>query len=142
MGPDTNVTYQTVNLFRSDKCFIYLISDVPNYIWWNQHNTAYAIPVKVDTLDTCRVMICSYFGIAFLLFFMDIENAVYKSCQNNKIVFINGLTFDITNIENNKSLEFEWKSMLAPPRYVNDWRFLWLCNVSLKSYQDWLNSVQ
>ena len=31
MNPDA-VTYQTVNLFRSDKCFICFISDVPHYI--------------------------------------------------------------------------------------------------------------
>ena len=30
MNPDTDVTYQTVNLFSSDKCFVYLISDVPH----------------------------------------------------------------------------------------------------------------
>ena len=32
MNPDTDVTYQTVNLFCSGKCFIYFISDVPHYI--------------------------------------------------------------------------------------------------------------
>ena len=32
MKPDAYVTYQTVNLFSSGKCFIYLISDVPHYI--------------------------------------------------------------------------------------------------------------
>ena len=32
MNPDADVTYQTVNLFSSDKCFIYLITDVPHYI--------------------------------------------------------------------------------------------------------------
>ena len=32
--------------------------------------------------------------------------------------------------------------MLAPLRSVNDWRFSWLRNVFLKSFQDWLNSVQ
>ena len=30
MNPDTDVTYQTVNLFSSDKCFVYFISDVPH----------------------------------------------------------------------------------------------------------------
>ena len=30
MNPDTDVTYQTVNLFSSNKCFIYFISDVPH----------------------------------------------------------------------------------------------------------------
>ena len=46
-------------------------------------------------------------GIAFLLFFMKIENAVYTSFQNNMLFFINGLNFDIMNIQNNQSLEFE-----------------------------------
>ena len=34
-SPDTDVTYQTVNFFSSDKCFIYFIFDVPRYIPWN-----------------------------------------------------------------------------------------------------------
>ena len=71
MNPDADVTYQTVNLFSSDKCFTYFISDVPHYIPSNQHNTVCTILVKVDVLDTCGAMICSYFGIAFLLFFMN-----------------------------------------------------------------------
>ena len=32
MNPDADVTYETVNFFSSDKCFIYFISDVPHYI--------------------------------------------------------------------------------------------------------------
>ena len=32
MNPDADVTYQTVNLFSSDKCFICFISDCPHYI--------------------------------------------------------------------------------------------------------------
>ena len=98
--------------------------------------------IKVDILDTCAAMICSYFGIAFMLFFIRIENAVYTSCQNSVLLFINGLTFDIMNTQNNHSLESEWKPMLGPLRPVNDWRFSWLHNVSLKLLQDWLNSVQ
>ena len=98
--------------------------------------------IKVDILDTCGAMICSYFGIAFLLFFIKIENAVYTSCQNSTLLFINGLIFDIMNTQNNQSLESEWKPMLAPLRSVNDQRFSWLRNVFLKSFQDWLNSVQ
>ena len=69
-----------------------------------QHCT---ILVKVDVLDICGVMNCSYFGIAFLLFFMKIENTVYTSFQNSTLLFINGLIFDIMNIYNNQSLEFE-----------------------------------
>ena len=79
MNSDANVTYQTVSLFSSDKCFIYFISDVPHYIQSNQHNTVCTILVKVDVLDTFGAMICSYFGIPFLLFFMKIENTVYTS---------------------------------------------------------------
>ena len=142
MNPDADVTYQTVNLFSSDKCFIYFISDVPHYIRWNQHNTVCTILVKVDVLDTCGAMICSYSGIASLLFFMKIENAVYTSFQNSTLLFINGLIFDIMNIYNNQSLEFEWIPMLAPLKSVSDWRFSWLHNVFLKPFQDWLDSVQ
>ena len=50
MNPDADVTYQTFNLFSSEKCFIYFISDVRHYI---RHNTICTIPVKVDVLDTC-----------------------------------------------------------------------------------------
>ena len=32
MNPDADVTYQTVNLCSSDKCFICFISDCPHYI--------------------------------------------------------------------------------------------------------------
>ena len=88
-----------------------------------QHNTVCTIPVKVDVLDTCGARICLYFGIASLLFFMKIENTVYISSQNNTLLFINGLIFDIMNIQNNQSLEFEWLPMLPPLRSVNDRRF-------------------
>ena len=133
MNPDADVTYQTVNLFSSDKCFIYFISDVPHYIRSNQHNTVCTILVKVDVLDTCGAMICSYFGIAFLLFFMKIENTVYTSFQNITLLFINGSIFDIMNIQNNQSFEFEWIPVLL--RSVNDRSFSWIRNVFLKSFQ-------
>ena len=123
---DADATYQTVNLFSSDKCFIYFISDILHYIRWNQHNDVCAILVKVDVLDTCGAMICWYFGIAFMLFFLTTENAVYTSFQNSTLSFINGLIFDIMNIQNNPSLELEWTPILAPLRSINDWRFSWL----------------
>ena len=63
--------------------------------------------INVDILDTCGAMICSYFGVAFVLFFIKIENAVYTSCQKSTVLFINGLIFDIMNTQNNQSLEFE-----------------------------------
>ena len=142
MNPDADVTYQTVNLFSSDKCFINFISDVPHYIWWNQHNTVFTILVEVDVLDTCGAIICSYFGIGFLLFFMKIENMLYTSFQNSTPLFINGLIFDIMNIQGNQFLEFEWIPMLALLRSVINRRVSLLFNVFLKSFQDWLNSVQ
>ena len=96
----------------------------------------------INIIDTCGAMICSNFGIAFLLFFVRIENVVYTSCQNRALLFINGLIFDFMNNENNQSLEFEWKPLLAPLRSVNDQSFSWLRNVFLKLFQNWLNSVQ
>ena len=63
------------------------------------YNTLYNSGIKVDILDTCGAMICSYFGIVFLLFFIKIENAVYSSCQNSTLLFINGLIFDIMNTQ-------------------------------------------
>ena len=134
MNLDADALYQTVNFFSSVKCVIYFISDVLHYIRWNQHSTVCTILVNVDVLDTCGAMICSHFGIAFLLLFMKIENAIYTSFQNSTFLFINGLIFDIMNIRNNQSLEFEWISMLGPIRSVNDWRISWLRNAFLKSF--------
>ena len=111
---------------------------LPHYIRWNQHNTVCTILVKVHVLGTRGPMICSYFGIAFLLFFMEIENTVYTSFQNSTLLFIDGFIFDIMNIQNNQSLEFEWIPMLAPLISVSDRKFSWL----FKSLQDWLKSVQ
>ena len=109
----------------------------------NQHNTVCTILVKIDVLDTCWAMICSYFGIIFLLLFKKIENVVYTCFQNSMLFFINGFIFDIMNIQNHQCLEFEWVPMLAPfIRSANDLRFPWLCNVFVKSLQHWLNSVQ
>ena len=72
----------------------------------------------------------SYTGIAFLLFFMKIENVVYTTCQNSTPFIITGLIFEhIMNTQNNQSLEFEWKPMVAPLWSVNDQRFSWLHNV-------------
>ena len=67
----------------------------------------YSSGIKVDILDTRGAMICSYFGTAFLLFFIKIENAVYTSCQNSTLLFINGLMFDTMNTQNISTLEFE-----------------------------------
>ena len=109
----------------------------------NYHNTVCTILVKIDVLNTCGAMICSYFGIVFLLLFKKIENAVYICFQNSMLLFINGFIFDIINNQNNHSLEFEWVPMLAPfIRSVNNWRFPLLRNVFVKSFRDGLNSVQ
>ena len=105
------------------------------------YNSAHCL-CSIHVHDTCGAMICSYFRIAFLLIFMKIENTVYTSFKNSTLLFINGLIFDIMNIQNNQSLEFEWIPLLAPLRSVSDQRFSWLCNIFLKSFQDWMNSVQ
>ena len=140
MNRDTDVTYQTVNLFSSDKCFIYctlfpmsqiyLIKLAQHFLYNSGKGkyTRYIWSNDMFILWNCTSAI-----------FMKI---VYKSCQNSTLLFINGLIFDIINIQNNQSLEFEWIPMLARLRSVNDRRFSWLRNVFLKLFQDWLNSVQ
>ena len=81
--------------------------------------------------------------IVFLLLFKKRQNVVYTCFQNSMLLLINGFIFDLMNIQNNQSLEFEWVPMLAPfIGSVNDWRFPWICNVFVKLFQDWLNSVQ
>ena len=50
--------------------------------------------------------------------------------------------FDIMNIRNIQSHEFERKPFLAPFTSVNDDRFGWLQNVFLKYFEDWLTSIE
>ena len=60
----------------------YLLQFLMLHITFDETSTTlsvYTILVKVDVLDTSGAMICSYFGIEFLLFFMKIENTVYTS---------------------------------------------------------------
>ena len=143
MNPDTNFTYQTVNLFSSDKIFYLLHFWCSTlHLMRSAQHCLYNSGIKVYILDTCGVMICSYLGIAFLLFFIKIQNVFYTSCKNNTLLFINGLIFDIMITQKNQSPESQWKLMLTPLRSVNDRRFSWLRNVFLKLFQDWLNSVQ
>ena len=95
MNPDTDVTYQAVNVFSSaqhclynsgkDRCIRYMWSN-NMFVVWN--------PI--------------------LLFFMKIENTVYTSFQNSMLLFINGFTFDIMNIQNNIS---QYKSLLNLNEY-------------------------
>ena len=81
----------------------------------NQHNTVCATLVKIDVLDTYGALICSYFGIIFLPLFKKTESAVYTSFKYSILLVINGLIFDIMNIQNYQSLEFEWVPFeLAP----------------------------
>ena len=140
-----NVTYQRVNLFISlstlhpmkfrynSKVWTYHCSMISKSA---QHCLYNSGMVKIDVLDTYGAMICLYFGIVFLLLFKKIENAVDISFKNNILFFINGLIFDIINIQNYQSLKFEWVPTLAPfIRSVNDLRFSWLRNVFIKSFQ-------
>ena len=76
---------------------------------------------------------CSYFGITILPFFMKIENAnLAKTAQF--CTLINRLIFDIINIQNNQSLEFEQKLMLTPLRSATDQMFSWFRHVFFKSF--------
>ena len=93
MNLDTDVTYQAVNLFSSDKCLVYVISNTAHYIWWNQHNSAYKILVDILDLLWRNDMFIVWNRI------MKINNAVYTSYQNSTLLFVNGLIFDIMNIQ-------------------------------------------
>ena len=77
MNPDTDVTYQTVNLFGSDKCFIYFIFDGLQYLWWNQHNTLsiqfwsrqmYSIHVEQWYVNTLESHFCYFLWRQKMLF--------------------------------------------------------------------------
>ena len=115
MNPDTDVTYKTVNLFSSDKCFIYFIShsmkSAQQYLY-NSGKGRYTRDMRTNDMFILWNRISAIF--------IKIENAVYTSFQNSTLLFINGLIFDIMNIQNNQSLEFEWIPMLAQLRSVND----------------------
>ena len=50
--------------------------------------------------------------------------------------------FDIMNIHNIQSHEFERKPFLSPFTSVSDDRFGWLQNFFLKYFEDWLTSVE
>ena len=69
-------------------------------------------------------------------------NRISAIFYKDRMLLTHRLIFDIMNIQNNQSLEFEWLPMLAPLRSVNDWRSSWLLNVFLNSLQDWLSSLQ
>ena len=85
MNPDTNVTYRTVSLFSSEKCFIYFISGV-SHSMKTARNCLYN-SFKGRYTRYMWKMVCSYFGITFLIFFMKIENVVYTSCQNYQMKY-------------------------------------------------------
>ena len=70
-----------------------------------QHSL-YNSGIKVEILDIFMWSndIWNCFGIAFLLFSIKIKNAVYTSCQNSTLSFINGLIFDIMNTQTNLSM--------------------------------------
>ena len=104
MNLDAEVTYQTANLFSSDKCFIYFISDAQHYIRSNQYNTVCIIPVKVDVLDACT----RYMWRKNMFLLWNLISAIfYEDRKRCLLFFINGLIFDVINIQNNQSPEFE-----------------------------------
>ena len=109
-----HITPWTLTLMLHIRQSIYLVltnvlstSFLIFHITFDAQHCLYNFGLKVDILDTSRAMICSYFGIAFPLFFIKIENALYRSSQNSTLLFIDGLIFDIINTQNNQSLEFE-----------------------------------
>ena len=75
MNPDTNVTYRTVSLFSSEKCFIYFISGV-SHSMKTARNCLYN-SFKGRYTRYMWKMVCSYFGITFLIFYEDRESGLH-----------------------------------------------------------------
>ena len=104
MNSVTDVTYQTVYLVLTN---ILSTSFLMFHITFDEIST---------TLYNCGKGKCARYmwsNDMFVLWsrisaiFMKIENAAYTSFQNSTLLFINSLIFDIMNIQNNQSLEFE-----------------------------------
>ena len=66
--------------------------------------------------DKCFVYFIS--AVPHLIWWNQHNTAVYSSSQNSTLLSINELTFNIMKIQNNQSLKFEWKAMLASLRSV------------------------
>ena len=107
MSSDTDVACQIVNLFSSEKCFIYFISDVL-MITCNEFRTTLRIQFWYKgryTRYMGRNDMFILWNCISAIFYMD-KTAVYTSWQNSALLFINGLIFGIRKTQNNQSLEF------------------------------------
>ena len=182
MNPDTDVTYRTVNLFSSDKRFIYFISDVPHlmktarnclynsgngrhtrYMWkngmfilWNHISDIFCEDREcglhiLPKLTNEHIKLTPYSKMNVRLAAQVLSSTVSKvlvaygppkAAETAHFCSLMIYFFDIMNIRNTQSHEFERKPMLAPFTSVNDPRFSWHRNVFLKYFQDWLNSVE
>ena len=109
MNLNTDVTRQSIYLVLTN---VLSTSFLMFHITFNEISTTLSIQFwyKGRYNRYIGAMICSHFGIAFLMFFIEIENAVYTSCQNSTRLLINGLIFDIMITQNNQSLDFELKT--------------------------------
>ena len=105
---------------------------------WNQHNTVCTILVKIDALHTCGAMICSYFGIVFLLhlkrYRMLFTHLSKITCSCSLMDWFLTSWTCLLNLN-----EYHLATLI---RSVNDWRFWWLRNVFVNPFQGWLNSFQ
>ena len=65
-----------------------------------------------------------------------------KAAGTTKFCLLMDSFFDVMNIRNIQSHEFEWKPFLVPFTSVNDDWFGWLQNIFLKYFEDWLTSIE
>ena len=137
MNLDTDVTYQTVNLFISDKCLS--VSFLMVHITFDEislqfqstniiapHVSSTSIFTRIVQTVLCRLKSaqhCLYnsgkdrctqymwandmFPLWNRISAIFFEDTIYTSFQNSTLLFIYGLIFDIMNIQDNQSLEFE-----------------------------------
>ena len=80
MSPETDVTYRTVNLFSSDKHYIYFISDLP-HLMKTARNCIYNSGIGRYTQDMWRNGMFILWNHVFDIF-MKINNVLYIYCQN------------------------------------------------------------
>ena len=181
INADSDVTYRTLNLFSSEKRFIYFISDPPHliktarnclsnsgagrctrYMWngglfliWNHITDRFYEDREcglhlLPKLTYEHIKLTSYSVMNVRLAAQVLSSTVGNVLQyfgppeaagTAKFCTIMDEFFDIVNIKNVQDHEDKLKPSLAPFESCDDPRLLWLKEVFLKYFNDWLTSI-
>ena len=114
MNSDVDVTYQTVNLFSSDKCFsasfliVHIIFDGISLQFQSTKISLlhmYRVHLSLPELyRQCCADLNYHNTVCTILVKIDVLNTCF---QDSMLLFITGFIFDIMNIQSNHSLDFE-----------------------------------